>query len=149
MKVKLTIWSLKKGLCKCIRLFINEFKKPTHCLNYVLKLLLINKYEKNVNELKKLGRNLGVIFKLNLFLSLKQAAKIWVSTFSDIERNKKTILTCFAMEKNLSEWKKLIESANHENISSKKKSIYNFFIENNLKKNLISFWQIMLINVMI
>ena len=51
-----------------------------------------------------------------------------------LERNKKTILACFAMEKNLSEWKKLIESTNHENISSKKKSIYNFFIENNLKE---------------
>jgi len=38
------------------------------------------------------------------------------------------------MEKNLSEWKKLIESNNHENISSKKKLIYDFFIENNLKE---------------
>ena len=38
------------------------------------------------------------------------------------------------MEKNLSEWKKLIKSTNHENISIKKKSIYNFFIENNLKE---------------
>ena len=36
--------------------------------------------------------------------------------------------------KNLNNWKKLIESTNHENVSSKKKSIYNFFIENNLRK---------------
>ena len=58
-------------------------------------------------------------------------------TFSDIERNKKTILTCLAMEKNLSDWKKLIESTKHENVSSKKKSIYNFFEENNLKDKLL------------
>ena len=37
------------------------------------------------------------------------------------------------MEKNLNDWKKLIESVNHENVSSKKESIYNFFIENNLR----------------
>ena len=30
--------------------------------------------------------------------------------------------------------KKLIESTNHENISKKKESIYNFFIENNLRQ---------------
>ena len=50
-------------------------------------------------------------------------------TFSDIERNKKTILTCFAMEKNLSEWKKLIESTNHENISSKKNQFMIFLLK--------------------
>ena len=38
------------------------------------------------------------------------------------------------MEKNLNDWKKLIESVNHENVSSKKESIYNFFIENNLRQ---------------
>ena len=55
-------------------------------------------------------------------------------TFSDIERNKKTILTCLSMERNLNEWKKLIETTNHVNVSYKKESIYNFFIENNLRQ---------------
>ena len=55
-------------------------------------------------------------------------------TFSDIQRNKKTILTCLAMEKNLNDWNKLIQSTDHENVSSKKESIYNFFIEHNLRQ---------------
>ena len=38
------------------------------------------------------------------------------------------------MEKNLNDWNKLIQSTDHENVSSKKKSIYNFFEENNLKE---------------
>ena len=55
-------------------------------------------------------------------------------TFSDIQRNKKTILTCLAMEKNLNDWNKLIQSTDHENVSNKKESIYNFFIEHNLRQ---------------
>ena len=105
-------------------------------LCFEIASLISDKYEKNVNELKKLGRNLGVIFQIqDDILELEtDTENMGKGTFSDIERNKKTILTCLAMEKNLSEWKKLIESTNHENISSKKKSIYNFFIENNLKE---------------
>ena len=105
-------------------------------LCFEIASLISDKYEKNVNELKKLGRNLGVIFQIqDDILELEtDSENMGKGAFSDIERNKKTILTCFAMEKNLSEWKKLIESTNNENISSKKKSIYNFFIENNLKE---------------
>ena len=105
-------------------------------LCFEIASLISDKYIKNVNELKKLGRNLGVIFQIqDDILELEtDSENMGKGAFSDIERNKKTILTCFAMEKNLSEWKKLIESTNHENISSKKKSIYDFFIENNLKE---------------
>ena len=105
-------------------------------LCFEIASLISDKYEKNLNELKKLGRSLGVIFQIqDDILELEtDSENMGKGTFSDIERNKKTILTCFAMEKNLSEWKKLIESTNNENISSKKKSIYNFFIENNLKE---------------
>ena len=105
-------------------------------LCFEIASLISDKYIKNVNELKKLGRNLGVIFQIqDDILELEtDSENMGKGAFSDIERNKKTILTCFAMEKNLSDWKKLIESTNHENISGKKKSIYNFFIENNLKE---------------
>ncbi len=83
-----------------------------------------------------MGRNLGVIFQIqDDILELEtDSENMGKGTFSDIERNKKTILTCLAMEKNLSDWKKHIESTNHENVSSKKKSIYNFFKENNLRE---------------
>ena len=86
--------------------------------------------------MKKLGRNLGVIFQIqDDILELESDSEnMGKGTFSDIERNKKTILTCLAMEKNLNEWKKLIETTNHENVSSKKESIYNFFIENKLRQ---------------
>ena len=105
-------------------------------LCFEIASLISDKHEKNVNELKRLGRKLGVNFQIqDDILELEtDSENMGKGAFSDIERNKKTILTCFAMEKNLSEWKKLIESTNHENISSKKKSIYNFFIENNLKE---------------
>ena len=33
------------------------------------------------------------------------------------------------MEKNLIDWKKLIESTNHENVTKKKESIYNFLLK--------------------
>jgi len=105
-------------------------------LCFEISALISDKYEENVHDLKKLGRNLGVIFQIqDDILELEtDSENMGKDTFSDIERNKKTILTCFAMEKNLSDWKKLIESTDHKNVSSKKKSIYNFFIENNLKE---------------
>ena len=86
--------------------------------------------------MKKLGRNLGVIFQIqDDILELETDSKnMGKGTFSDIQRNKKTILTCLAMEKNLNDWNKLIQSTDHENVSSKKESIYNFFIENNLRQ---------------
>ena len=63
------------------------------------------------------------------------------STFSDIERNKKTILTCLAMEKNLNDWKKLIETINKKNNIEKKKLMNDFFDKKNLREesnNLLS-----------
>tara|TARA_B100001027_G_scaffold62645_1_gene42290 strand:- start:77 stop:595 length:519 start_codon:yes stop_codon:yes gene_type:complete len=103
-------------------------------LCFEIAALISDKYEENVNDLKKLGRSLGVIFQIqDDILELEtDSQNMGKDTFSDIERNKKTILTCLAMEKNLSDWKKLIESTNHKNVSSKKKLIYNFFKENNL-----------------
>ena len=105
-------------------------------LCFEIASLISDKYEENVNDLKKLGRSLGVIFQIqDDILELEtDSENMGKDTFSDIERNKKTILTCLAMEKNLSDWKKLIESTNHEDVSSKKKTIYNFFKENNLKE---------------
>ena len=105
-------------------------------LCFEIASLISDKYEENVNELKKLGRNLGVIFQIqDDILELESDSEnMGKGTFSDIERNKKSILTCLAMEKNLNEWKKLIETTNHENVSYKKESIYNFFIENNLRQ---------------
>ena len=105
-------------------------------LCFEIASLISDKYEENVNELKKLGRNLGVIFQIqDDILELETDSKnMGKGTFSDIQRNKKTILTCLAMEKNLNNWKKLIESTNHENVSRKKESIYNFYIEHNLRQ---------------
>ena len=105
-------------------------------LCFEIASLISDKYEENVNELKKLGRNLGVIFQIqDDILELEtNDENMGKGTFSDIERNKKTILSCLAMEKNLNDWNKLIQSTDHENVSSKKESIYNFFIEHNLRQ---------------
>ena len=105
-------------------------------LCFEIASLISDKYEENVNDLKKLGRSLGVIFQIqDDILELEtDSENMGKDTFSDIERNKTSILTCLAMEKKLSDWKKLIEYTNHEDVSSKKKTIYNFFKENNLKE---------------
>ena len=105
-------------------------------LCFEIPSLISEKYENQVNELKKLGRNLGIIFQIqDDILELETNSKnMGKSTFSDIERNKKTILTCIAMEKNLSSWNKLISSINEKDTFEKKKLIYDFFIENNLKE---------------
>ena len=62
-------------------------------LCFEIASLISDKYEENVNELKKLGRNLGVIFQIqDDILELEtNDENMGKGTFSDIERNKKTI----------------------------------------------------------
>ena len=105
-------------------------------LCFEIPSLISKKYEEYVKDLKKLGRNLGVIFQIqdDILELISDNDNMGKSTFSDIKRNKKTILTCLAMEKNSEKWNKLLESTNSQNAIEKKKLIHHFFIENGLKE---------------
>ena len=112
-------------------------------LCFEIATLVSDKYEDHVKDLKDLGRNLGIIFQIqDDILELTSDNDIMgKGTFSDIERNKKTILTCLAMEKNLSEWNKLILAINKKSSFEKKESINDFFNKKNLREesnNLLS-----------
>jgi geranylgeranyl pyrophosphate synthase len=105
-------------------------------LCFEIAALVSDKYEDHIKDLKDLGRNLGIIFQIqDDILELTSDNDIMgKGTFSDIERNKKTILTCLAMEKNLSEWNKLIQAINKKNSFEKKESINDFFNKKNLRE---------------
>ena len=105
-------------------------------LCFEIASLISDKYEKYLKNLKDLGRNLGIIFQIQddiLELTANNDV-LGKSTFSDIERNKKTILTCLAMEKNLNDWNKLIESINKKNNIEKKELMNDFFYKKNLRE---------------
>ena len=105
-------------------------------LCFEIASLISDKYEKYLKNLKDLGRNLGIIFQIQddiLELTANNDV-LGKSTFSDIERNKKTILTCLAMEKNLNDWNKLIETINKKNNTEKKKLMNDFFDKKNLRE---------------
>ena len=112
-------------------------------LCFEIASLISDKYEKYLKNLKDLGRNLGIIFQIQddiLELTTNNDV-LGKSTFSDIERNKKTILTCLAMEKNLNDWNKLIETINKKNNIEKKELMNDFFTKKNLREesnNLLS-----------
>ena len=105
-------------------------------LCFEISSLISDKYQEHVKDLKKLGRNLGIIFQIqdDILELVSDDDRMGKSTYSDVERHKKTILTCLAMEKNLSDWNKLINSINNQKTIDKKKSIYNFLVKNNLKE---------------
>ena len=105
-------------------------------LCFEIASLTSDKHEKYLKNLKDLGRNLGIIFQIQddiLELTANNDV-LGKSTFSDIERNKKTILTCLAMEKNLNDWKKLIETINKKNNIEKKELMNDFFDKQNLRE---------------
>ena len=112
-------------------------------LCFEIATLVSDKYEDHVEDLKDLGRNLGIIFQIqDDILELTSDNDIMgKGTFSDIERSKKTILTCLAMEKNLAEWNELIQAINKKNSFEKKESINDFFYKKDLREesnNLLS-----------
>jgi geranylgeranyl pyrophosphate synthase len=105
-------------------------------LCFEIASLISDKYEKYLKNLKDLGRNLGIIFQIQddiLELTANNDV-LGKSTFSDIKRNKKTILTCLAMEKNLNDWNKLIETINKKNNIEKKELMNDFFDIKNLRE---------------
>jgi len=105
-------------------------------LCFEIASLVSDKYEKYLKDLKDLGRNLGIIFQIqdDILELTSNNDVLGKSTFSDIERNKKTILTCLAMEKNINDWNKLTETINKKNNIEKKELMNDFFAKKNLRE---------------
>jgi geranylgeranyl pyrophosphate synthase len=104
-------------------------------LCFEIPSLISENYSNYVDELKSLGRNLGVIFQiqddiLELVLDDVQMGK---GTLSDITRHKKTILNCIAEEKASKAWQLFRKSISNLDNNKKKSAILEFFEKNNIK----------------
>ena len=104
-------------------------------LCFEIPTLISSEYENYVDELKGLGRNLGVIFQiqddiLELELDETQMGK---GTLSDITRNKKTILNCIAFEKDSKRWNVFKKSISDLPNNEKKNAILEYFEKNDIK----------------
>ena len=104
-------------------------------LCFEIPSLISEKYYKYVDELKSLGRNLGVIFQiqddiLELVLNDAQMGK---GTLSDVTRHKKTILNCIAHEQDSKAWQFFRKSISNLDNNKKKNAILEFFEKNNIK----------------
>jgi geranylgeranyl pyrophosphate synthase len=109
-------------------------------LCFEIPSLISEKYSNYVNELKNLGRNLGVIFQiqddvLELLLDDNQMGK---GTLSDITRHKKTILNCIAYEKDSKAWHVFRKSISNLDNNKKKRAILEFFEKNSIKSEAIN-----------
>jgi len=108
-------------------------------LCFEIPSLISEKYNKYVDELKSLGRNLGVIFQiqddiLELVLDDIQMGK---GTLSDVTRHKKTILNCIAHEQDSKKWQLFRKSISNLDNNKKKSAILEFFEKNNIKSQAI------------
>jgi geranylgeranyl pyrophosphate synthase len=108
-------------------------------LCFEIPSLISENYYKYVDELKSLGRNLGVIFQiqddiLELVLDDIQMGK---GTLSDVTRHKKTILNCIAHEQDSKTWQLFRKSISNLDNNKKKSAILEFFEKNNIKSQAI------------
>ena len=75
------------------------------------------------SQLKRLGRNLGVIFQMqdDILEMSTSAENMGKGTSSDIERSKKTILSSMALDQDTDAWRRLQE--NNKNCSLEEKKL--------------------------
>jgi len=98
-------------------------------LCFEIPSLISDNYLQFKPQLKKLGRNLGVIFQmqddmLEMSTSTENMGK---GTNSDIERSKKTILSCMALDQDKDSWNKLNEEIKNRSIAEKKSSLKEYY----------------------
>ena len=98
-------------------------------LCFEIPSLISDNYSQFKPQLKKLGRNLGVIFQmqddiLEMSTSTENMGK---GTNSDIERSKKTILSSMALDQDKDAWNKLNEEIKNRSIAEKKSSLKEYY----------------------
>ena len=80
-------------------------------------------------QLKKLGRNLGVIFQMqdDILEMSTSSENMGKGTNSDVERSKKTILSSMALNQDKDAWNKLQEKIKNCSILEKKQSLKEYY----------------------
>tara|TARA_Y100000748_G_C15468938_1_gene478064 strand:+ start:142 stop:1098 length:957 start_codon:yes stop_codon:yes gene_type:complete len=104
-------------------------------LCFEIPSLISDEYDNYVDELKNLGRNLGVIFQIqdDILELMSDDVHMGKGTFSDISRDKKTILNCIAFEKDSKAWNRFRKSIFDLDNDKKKRKILEYFERNNIK----------------
>ena len=104
-------------------------------LCFEIPSLISDEYDNYVDELKNLGRNLGVIFQIqdDILELMSDDVHMGKGTFSDIARDKKTILNCIAFEKDSKAWNRFRKSIFDLDNDKKKRKILEYFERNNIK----------------
>ena len=98
-------------------------------LCFEIPSLISDDYLRFKPQLKKLGRNLGIIFQmqddiLEMSTSSKNMGK---GTNSDIERSKKTILSSMALDQDKDAWNELQETIKNRSIVEKKQLLKEYY----------------------
>ena len=80
-------------------------------------------------QLKKIGRNLGVIFQMqdDILEMSTSSENMGKGTNSDIERNKKTILSSMALDQDKDAWNELQEQIKNSSILEKKQLLKEYY----------------------
>lgn len=104
-------------------------------LCFEIAALVSNEHENYVNELKMLGRNLGVIFQIqdDILELISDDIEMGKGTYSDVIRDKKTILNCIALEKDSKSWSRFRQSILDYDKDKKKSAVLEYFETNNIK----------------
>ena len=98
-------------------------------LCFEIPSLISDDYLQFKPQLKKLGRNLGVIFQMqdDILEMSTSSENMGKGTNSDVERSKKTILSSMALNQDKDAWNKLQEKIKNCSIDEKKQSLKEYY----------------------
>ena len=103
-------------------------------LCFEIPALISNDFLKYKKSLKRLGRILGIIFQIqdDILEMSTSSESIGKSTSSDIERNKKTILSSMAIDQDKKGWNKFKNNIEHKPIDRKKVMLKEYYQNNRI-----------------
>ena len=98
-------------------------------LCFEIPSLISDNYSQFKPQLKKLGRNLGVIFQMqdDILEMSTSSENMGKGTNSDIERSKKTILSSMALDQDKDAWSKLQGEIKNRSIAEKKSLLKEYY----------------------
>lgn len=103
-------------------------------LCFEIPALISNDFLKYKKSLKRLGRILGIIFQIqdDILEMSTSSESMGKSTSSDIERNKKTILSSMAIDQDKEDWNKFKNNIEHKPIDRKKVMLKEYYQNNGI-----------------
>ena len=98
-------------------------------LCFEIPSLISDDYLRFKPQLKKLGRNLGIIFQMqdDILEMSTSSENMGKGTNSDIERSKKTILSSMALDQDKDSWKEIQEAIKNCSIEQKKQLLKEYY----------------------